>query len=422
MAKNMIIGQSGGPTAVINASLAGALEYAFKAEEIGTVYGMVHGIQGLLEDNVKDLTEHFANRPSRLNRLRMTPAMFLGSCRFKLSNTEEEYERIIKALEKYDIGYFFYIGGNDSMDTVDKLSKYVAENNIDIKVVGIPKTIDNDLMGIDHTPGFGSAAKYMATAVRNVTYDTAIYSVKSVHIIEAMGRNAGWLAASSVLSRDSKNVAPHLIYMPEIPFSVEKFIADVRAKLEEYNSIIVVVSEGIRDEDGKYISARGDKTDIFGHVMLSGTAGYLKEVVEKEIGCKVRALEPSVLQRSAGNTASLTDVTEAQNLGMVAVRSAINGESGVFSTLKRVSNSPYVVDYYTEKVSISANAEKTIPLEWITPEGNDVTQEMIDYLKPLVKGVPQIPYRDGLPDYVNVSYLDKKQQKYKGELDENVEL
>lgn len=407
----MIIGQSGGPTAVINSSLAGAIEYAFGCEKIGRVYGMVHGIQGLLEDNIIDLEEHFSRFPSRLNRLRLTPAMFLGSCRFKLSDSEEEYEKIVSQLEKYDVGYFFYIGGNDSMDTVDKLSKYVAKNNIDIKVVGIPKTIDNDLMGIDHTPGFASAAKYIALAVRNVTYDTAIYSVKSVHIIEAMGRDAGWLAASSVLARDSKNIAPHLIYLPEIPFSVDKFIDDVKNKLEEYNSVIVVVSEGIKDENGEYISARGDRRDKFGHVMLSGTGAYLKETVEEHIGCKVRALEPSVLQRSAGHTASLTDITEAQNLGIVAVKAAVSGESGVFSTLRRISNSPYSVEYYTERVSVAANAEKTVPLEWITKDGNDVTREMVDYIKPLVRGVPQIPYRDGLPDYVNVSYLDSKKQK-----------
>lgn len=419
MSKNMIIGQSGGPTAVINASLAGAIEYAFSSEKIGKVYGMVHGIQGLLEDNVKDLSEHFENRPSRLNRLRMTPAMFLGSCRYKLSNSDEEFEKIIAALKKYNIGYFFYIGGNDSMDTVDKISKYVAENKIDIKVVGIPKTIDNDLMGIDHSPGFASAAKYIALAVRNVTYDTAIYSVKSVHIIEAMGRDAGWLAASSVLARDSKNVAPHLIYLPEVPFSVDRFISDVRDKLEDYNSVIVVVSEGIRDDKGNYISARGDKIDKFGHVMLSGTGTYLKEVIEEKIGCKVRALEPSVLQRSAGHTASLTDITEAQNLGMVAVKAAIEGESGVFSTLRRTSNKPYSIEYYTENVSVAANAEKTVPLEWITESGNDVTQDMVEYLRPLVKGVPQIPYRDGLPDYVNVSYLDTKKQKYNNNDDSN---
>lgn len=412
MAKNMIIGQSGGPTAVINASLAGAIDYAFRYTDIDTVYGMVHGIQGLLEDNVKNLTEHFANRPSRLNRLSMTPAMFLGSCRFKLSGDKDEYERIIKALEKYDIGYFLYIGGNDSMDTVEKLSKYVEENDIDIKVVGIPKTIDNDLVGIDHSPGFASAAKYVALAVRNVTYDTAIYSSKSVHIIEAMGRDAGWLAAASVLSRDSKNVAPHLIYLPEVAFSVEKFIGDVKRRLEEYNSVIVVVSEGIRDENGEYISAKGDMVDKFGHKMLSGASAYLQEVVEEQIGCKVRSLELSVLQRSAGHTASLTDITEAQNLGIYAVKAAVAGESGVFSTLRRISNAPYAVEYYTEKVSVVANAIKRFPRQWINDEGNDVTDDMIEYIKPLVKGVAQIPYRDGLPDYVNVSYLDNKKQEY----------
>lgn len=412
MSKNMIIGQSGGPTAVINASLAGAIEYAFNRTDIETVYGMVHGVQGLLEDNIINLTEHFGNRPSRLNRLRMTPAMFLGSCRFKLSNDEQQYEKIINALKKYNIGYFFYIGGNDSMDTVEKLSRYIAENNIDIKVMGIPKTIDNDLMGIDHSPGFASAAKYVALAVRNVTYDTAIYSIKSVHIIEAMGRDAGWLAASSVLARDSKNVAPHLIYVPEVAFSVDKFVSDVKAKLEEYNSVIVVVSEGIRDENGEYISARSDKLDKFGHAMLSGTGAYLKEVVEEQIGCKVRSLELSVLQRSAGHTASLTDITEAENLGMVAVKAAVAGKSGEFSTLRRISNNPYSVEYYTERVGVVANAEKTIPRNWLNAEGNDVTPEMVEYLKPLVRGVPQIPYRNGLPDYVNVSYLDKKKQRY----------
>lgn len=411
--KNMIIGQSGGPTAVINASLAGAIEYAFSNDKIDRVYGMIHGIQGLLENNIIDLGEHFGNKPSRLNRLRMTPAMFLGSCRFKLSDTADEYEAIIKQLEKYNVGYFLYIGGNDSMDTVDKLSKYIASKKIDIKVVGIPKTIDNDLMGIDHSPGFASAAKYIALAVRNVAYDTAIYSIKSVHIIEAMGRNAGWLAASSVLCRDSKNIAPHLIYLPEVPFSVDRFVDDVKEKLRQYNSVIVVVSEGIKDENGNYISAKANKVDKFGHVMLSGTGNYLKEVVEEQIGCKVRALEPSVLQRSAGHTASLTDITEAQSLGMVAVKAAVNGESGVFSTLRRVSNKPYAIEYYTERVSVAANSEKTVPLEWISKEGNDVTDDMIEYIKPLVIGVPQIPYRNGLPDYVNVSYLDKKQQDYK---------
>lgn len=410
--KNMIIGQSGGPTAAINSSLAGAIDCAFEQKEIGTVYGMINGISGLLDDNIINLTEIFKSKPSELNRLRLTPAMYLGSCRYKFSGSNDEYEKIVKSLEKYNVGYFFYIGGNDSMDTVDKFSKYVEEHNIDIKVVGIPKTIDNDLVGIDHSPGYGSAAKYMALAVREVAYDTSIYAIKSVHIIETMGRDAGWIAAASALARDGKNVAPHLIYLPEIPFSVDKFVSDVRDKLEEYNSVIVVVSEGIKDINGNYISAQGNNVDKFGHVMLSGTGGFLKQVVEREIGCKVRALEPSVLQRSAGHTTSLTDVMEAFNLGTVAVKAAIKGENGVFSTLRRTGNNPYTVEYFTEKVSVVANAEKTVPVEWISKNGNDVTDELIEYIKPLVRGVPQVPYRNGLPDYIEISHLDKKTQKY----------
>lgn len=412
MAKNMIIGQSGGPTAVINSSLAGAVEYAFSQTQIDTVYGMINGIQGLLDENIINLTDTFKNKPYDLNRLRLTPAMYLGSCRYKLSDDDEVFERIITMLKKYNVGYFIYIGGNDSMDTVEKLSKYTASHSIDIKVVGIPKTIDNDLVGIDHSPGFGSAAKYIALAVKNVAYDTSIYSIKSVHIIEAMGRNAGWLTAASALARDGESVAPHLIYLPEIPFSVDNFLEDVEEKLCEYNSVIAVVSEGLKDKKGEYISSGSDTNDNFGHAMLSGTGAYLKNAVEKKIGCKVRALEPSVLQRSAGHTASLTDVTEAYNLGVVAVKEAVAGKTGVFSTLRRVSDLPYTVEYYTEQVSVVANNEKKVPRSWINERGNDVTQKMIDYLKPLVKGVPQVPYRDGLPDYIGFAHLDAKKQKY----------
>lgn len=410
--QNMIIGQSGGPTAVINSSLAGAIDYAFKENDDGIVYGMINGIQGLLDENLINLNEIFKNKPSRINRLRLTPAMYLGSCRYKLSNTDEEFERIVKVLEKYDIGYFFYIGGNDSMDTVDKLSKYTISNGIDIKVVGIPKTIDNDLVGIDHSPGFGSAAKYMALAVREVAYDTSIYAIKSVHIIEAMGRNAGWITAASALARDAGTLAPHLIYLPEIEFSVEQFVKDVREKLENYNSVIVVVSEGLKDKNGEYICVRSANEDTFGHAALSGTGAYLKSVVEKEIGCKVRSLEPSVLQRSSGHTSSLTDVMEAFNLGTVAVRAALDGETGVFSSLKRTSNTPYTVEYCTEKVSVIANAEKKVPRKWINEAGNDVTQELIEYIRPLLRGIPQVPYINGLPDYMDISHLDNKKQSY----------
>lgn len=413
MTKNMIIGQSGGPTSVINSSLAGAVEYGLACEEIGNIYGMINGIEGLMEENVISLSAMFRHMPHELNRLKHSPAMFLGSCRYKLGNKREEYERIFEILEFYEIGYFIYIGGNDSMDTVKKLSDYANLNNIDVKIVGIPKTIDNDLVGIDHSPGFGSAAKYIASCVREVAYDTSIYSIKSVHIIEAMGRNAGWLTAASVLARQEDMPAPHLIYLPEVPFSVEQFVSDVKAKLEEFNSVIVVVSEGIKDSEGNYISAKSSTSaDRFGHAQLSGTAAYLKNVVEERIGCKVRALEPSVLQRSAGHIAALNDVNEAFNLGSVAVRAAVEGKTGVFSTLHRTSNKPYCVAYDTEKVETVANKEKTVPREWINEEGNDVTQEMVTYLRPLIRGVAQTPYRNGLPDYIDIRHLDVRKQKY----------
>ncbi|MBQ9227242.1 MAG: 6-phosphofructokinase [Eubacterium sp.] len=414
MGKNMMIGQSGGPTAVINSSLAGAIEYGLLAEEIDNIYGMINGIEGLLEDNIINLTLMFKSLPHELNRLKHSPAMFLGSCRYKLSGSEEEYRNIFNLLEKHQVGYFIYIGGNDSMDTVKQLSDYGARHNIDVRIVGIPKTIDNDLVGIDHSPGFGSAAKYIAACVREVAYDTSIYSIKSVHIIEAMGRDAGWLTAASVLARQDNMPAPHLVYLPEVPFSVEQFIRDVKKKLEEYNSVIVVVSEGIKDENGEYISAKQDTgADRFGHARLSGTSAYLKSVIEEEVGCKVRALEPSVLQRSAGHICSLCDVNEAFNLGSVAVRAALDGKTGVFSTLRRTSDKPYCVEYYTEDVAVVANNEKRVPRGWINQEGNDVTEEMVTYLRPLIRGTVQTPFRSGLPDYIDIRHLDIKAQKYK---------
>ena len=384
------------------------------AEEIDNIYGMINGIEGLLEDNIINLTLMFKSLPHELNRLKHSPAMFLGSCRYKLSGSEEEYRNIFNLLEKHQVGYFIYIGGNDSMDTVKQLSDYGARHNIDVRIVGIPKTIDNDLVGIDHSPGFGSAAKYIAACVREVAYDTSIYSIKSVHIIEAMGRDAGWLTAASVLARQDNMPAPHLVYLPEVPFSVEQFIRDVKKKLEEYNSVIVVVSEGIKDENGEYISAKQDTgADRFGHARLSGTSAYLKSVIEEEVGCKVRALEPSVLQRSAGHICSLCDVNEAFNLGSVAVRAALDGKTGVFSTLRRTSDKPYCVEYYTEDVAVVANNEKRVPRGWINQEGNDVTEEMVTYLRPLIRGTVQTPFRSGLPDYIDIRHLDIKAQKYK---------
>lgn len=405
--KNIVIGQSGGPTAVINSSLAGAMEYSFSREEIGTVYGMVNGIKGLLENNLLNLNEMFEGKDDLIERLRLSPAMFLGSCRYKLSeNNFDDYEKIVEILNENNIGYFIYIGGNDSMDTVLKMSQYAEKNDIDIKFVGVPKTIDNDLVGIDHSPGFGSAAKFVSASVKDISYDTSIYAIKSVHIVEVMGRDAGWLAAASALARDEEMVAPHLIYMPEVAFSTDRFVTDVEEKLKKYNSVIVVVSEGIRDENGKYISAKSNKVDKFGHVMLCGTGEYLKGLVEENFGCKVRCLELGVLQRSAGHYASVTDIREAYNLGVYAVAAAIKGESGKFSTLKRINSKPYIVEYGTENVSVVANQEKKVPRSWINKDGNDVTEEMLDYLRPLVKGSPQIPEKNGLPNYIQISHLD----------------
>ena len=410
---NVIVGQSGGPTSVINSSLVGVFQGAKRAG-CGKIYGMRNGLEGLLQERYVELNDCIKNDLD-IEILKRTPSSFLGTCRYKLPHYEKDsavYEKLFAILKKLDIKHFFYIGGNDSMDTIKKLAEYANKINSDITFMGVPKTIDNDLDKTDHTPGYGSAAKYVASAMKEIILDTDTYTTDSITIVEIMGRNAGWLTASSALARTEDCTGPDLIYLPEIPFSVDKFVDDVKGKLDEYNSVIVVVSEGIKDENGEYISARGDKVDKFGHVMLSGTGAYLKSVVEERIGCKVRALEPSVLQRSAGHTASMTDVTEAYNLGVVAVKAALDGKTGVFSTLRRISDLPYTVDYYTEQVSVVANNEKLVPRSWINEQGNDVTNKMIEYLSPLVKGVPQVPYRNGLPDYIGLSHLDVKKQKY----------
>lgn len=410
--KNMIIGQSGGPTAVINSSLAGAISCAFAQEKIGKVYGMINGIEGFFNEHLIDLNSVFENKPYMINSLKHSPAMYLGSCRYKLSGSQEEFEKAFELLEKYNIGYFFYIGGNDSMDTVKQMSEYAKKINSDVRFVGIPKTIDNDLVGIDHSPGFGSAAKYIASCVREVAYDTTIYNIKSIHIIETMGRDAGWIAGSAALAKEGTALAPHLIYLPEVAFSTEQFLKDVDNMLEKYNSVIIVVSEGIRDKNGNYISVEASNTDKFGHIMLSGVGAYLKSVIEKKIGCKVRALEPGVLQRSAAHIASHTDMNEAFSLGEVAVKAAVDGQTGVFSTIRRTSDSPYCVEYGTEDVRVVANAVKTVPREWINAEGNYVTEEFLNYVRPLVVGIPQVPYRNGLPDYIDVRHLNTKEQRY----------
>ena len=389
MKGNVLVGQSGGPTTVINASLAGVLSAAFNSEQIDTVYGMINGIQGLMDEHLLNLTQEFKGNEKKLEQLRITPSMYLGSCRYKLKNPDEDpsdLERVFQLIKKYNIRYFLYIGGNDSMDTVDKVSRYAKERDYDIKVIGIPKTIDNDLMEIDHTPGFGSAAKYIATSILEMAHDTYIYYMQSVLIVEVMGRNAGWLTAAAVLARNEYNEAPHLIYLPESNFSTEQFITDIKEQLKQRKQVIVAVSEGIHDENGEYISAKSTKTDQFGHVMLSGNGKYLESLVQKEIGCKVRSVELNVLQRCAAHISSSTDVSEAFHLGEKAIDAVLNGRTDEMTSLRRISNDPYLVEYITVPVSEVANKEKKIPLEWINEAGNDVKQELIDYLKPLIEG------------------------------------
>lgn len=400
---NILVAQSGGPTAAINASLAGVMQAAFESEQIDRVYGGCNGIQGILEGRVTVLNEPFEGNEARMERLMCTPAMYLGSCRYKMKPFEEDpsdYDKLLEVFQKYQIGAFFYIGGNDSMDTVDKLSQYVHAHQMDVRVVGIPKTIDNDLMMIDHTPGFGSAAKYIAATVREIAMDTYIYNMDTVVIVEIMGRNAGWLTAAAALARSQNNVAPQLIYLPEIPFDMDTFVQQVKHCLFQYHYVIVAVSEGIRDRQGAYISAQGNKTDKFGHVMLSGTGEVLKNAVKERIGCKVRSIELNVLQRAAAHIASATDIRESVRLGRNGVALALSGRTGVMSTLTRTASAPYEVDYSCAEIAQIANAEKKVPREWISAEGTDVTQDMIDYLRPLIQGEMQVPYKDGIPDYL----------------------
>lgn len=405
--KNCFVAQSGGPTAAINASLAGVIKGVFEHPDFDRIYGSLNGITGILEGRYLDLSDTFQSDES-LELLKGTPAMYLGSCRFKLPHPEDDispYEFIFKRFEEMNIGAFFYIGGNDSMDTVDKLSAYGASIGSDIRVIGIPKTIDNDLCVTDHTPGFGSAAKYIASSILEVSHDTLIYHVKSVTIVEIMGRDAGWLTAASVLARNEYSCAPHLIYLPERAFDTEAFLADVSQLLTERDNVIVAVSEGIRDKDGNYISASSDSTDTFGHSQLSGAGKALEYLVQERLHVKVRSIEVNILQRCGGHIASLTDLNESFEEGRYGVTLAGNGITGKMITISRTSDSPYTVSYGSAAISEIANKVKSVPDSFITPAGNDVTTEMINYLKPLIQGEPVVTFKDGLPSYLPVAHL-----------------
>jgi 6-phosphofructokinase len=402
-----MVAQSGGPTVAINASLAGVIDGVMRSGKYATCYGSINGILGILNENYLNLTEMIDDE-EKLERLKVTPAMYLGSCRHKLPNYKDDdspYVFIFNQFAKLNIKAFFYIGGNDSMDTVLKLSDYAAKINSDIRIIGIPKTIDNDLCVIDHTPGFGSAAKYIASTMLEVAHDTFIYAVKSVTIVEIMGRDAGWLTASSALARNEYNTAPHLIYLPEVAFDKEQFLNDIREKLKTLNNVIVAVSEGIRDENGDYITASKAVADQFGHQQLSGAGKALEFLVKENIGVKVRSVEVNVLQRCAAHMASATDLNESFTLGNKAVSLAEEGITASMVTLERVSNTPYEVRYDHASIAGIANEAKSIPREWINETGNDITPALYEYLKPLIQGEVSISYKDGIPVYMPVSHL-----------------
>ena len=408
MKDNCIVAQSGGPTVAINASLAGVIDGVKKSKKFTRVYGAIHGIQGVLENNFIDLSLMALSKFPLVNTLELSPAMYLGSCRYKLPDFEVDpkpYEIIFDRFEEYQVAAFFYIGGNDSMDTVDKLSKYAKKIGSDVKIVGIPKTIDNDLCLTDHTPGFGSAAKYVASTMLEIAHDTYIYHIPSVVIVEIMGRDAGWLTAASCLARNDYSLAPHLIYLPEVDFDENQFIEDIKNVLKTSRCVIIAVSEGIHDKDGNYISATSAVADKFGHAQLSGTGKALESLVKDRMDIKVRSIELNVLQRCAAHISSRTDINESFALGQAAVKYAAEGMTAVMSTIKRVSNDPYQWIIEPENVALIANQAKTIPLEWITPEKNDATPEMEAYLRPLIIGEVSLQYKDGLPMYLPVNHL-----------------
>src|SRR6056297_795747 len=400
MSNNCLVAQSGGPTPVINASLQGVIEAGIDNKNIDKVYGARFGIKGLMDDMIFDLTKE---DKKEIKLLKNTPGSILGSCRYKLSS-DEDIKKIFEKFNKYNIKYFFYIGGNDSMDTVDKLSKYAKKNNKDVVIMGIPKTIDNDLMVTDHSPGFGSAAKYIATSVIETALDSRVYQRKNVHIIEVMGRHAGWLAAASALAGETGLNTPDLIYFPEITFSTDKFIKDLKEVAKTKDNIIVVISEGIKDEDGEYISASdSSKHDQFGHKQMGGAAKALVPYIKEYIYDRVKVIEFNVLQRAANHIASKTDVDEAFRCGLKAVEYALLGDNtGSAVVIKRVSNNPYKSKIELAKVQDIANKESKLPKDYINKEGNHVTKKALDYLRPLILGQLESKSENGLPRYANL--------------------
>ena len=406
--KNAIVGQSGGPTSVINSSLAGVFEAA-KNRGAEHVYGMCNGIQGFLEGRYIDMTAVFKKKMD-IELLKRTPSSYLGSCRYKLPELDAEgakavYEDIFKKLDDMNIGYFFYIGGNDSMDTINKLAAYGEKIGSDIRFVGVPKTIDNDLTVTDHTPGYGSAAKYIGVVMKEIIRDATVYGTKYVTIVEIMGRNAGWLTAAAALAKDNDCEGVDMICLPEVPFNVDRFVEKVRKMQEKKSSIVIAVSEGVKLEDGRYVCELSDDVhavDAFGHKALTGTARFLANTVARAMDTKTRCIELSTLQRCAGHLTSRTDITEAYQVGGAAVKAAFEGHTGEMVALKRISNAPYQCTTELHPISEVANLEKKVPLEWVNEDHTQMKQEFIDYALPLIQAELTPIYVGGLPQHIYI--------------------
>lgn len=401
MSENLIVGQSGGPSAVINSSLYGVVKTAIDSPEIDKVFGMENGIEGFLKGTILDFEEALPG--NKLELLKTTPGAYLGSCRFMLPESLDDpvYPQLFEKLESLDIKYFMYNGGNDSMDTVSKVSRYASRVGSDIKVIGIPKTIDNDLVLTDHTPGFASAAKYVATSVREIITDASVYETPAVTIIEIMGRHAGWLTAASVLARRFDGDCPDLIYLPEVDFDIDDFVSRVKDLLEQKNAVVVCVSEGINDSDGKFI-CEYDSTagvDSFGHKMLAGAGKYLENTLRSKLGCKARSVEFNVSQRCSSALMSKTDRDEAIESGKFGVESALAGKTGFMVAFDRVDN--YKMQCSLQDVDQICNKEKKVPENMICDSGTNISQDFIDYCLPLIQGNVDVPMDDcGLPQFV----------------------
>lgn len=401
---NVLVGQSGGPTCAINATLAGVFSGCATHDGFGTVYGARHGIQGLLDDNIVDLSRRITKNGD-LHILSCTPSAALGSCRMKLRDyrkDDAQCRRIFELFEKYRIGYFFYIGGNDSMDTVAKLSGYAGEHGVPIRFMGVPKTIDNDLECTDHTPGYGSAAKYVAVTMQEIIRDCTVHDVPSVTAVEIMGRDAGWLTAAAGLGRLWNIPAPDLLYLPELTFDMDRFIAKVDDLLSRKKGVVVALSEGIRFEDGEYVGASGGEVDSFGHKRLTGAARVLSQAVKERFGCRTRAVELGILQRCSSHVASRTDLEESFRIGYEAVRMALEGQTGRMAAFLRNASGPYGVRIDSVDVARVVNKAKVIDARRLNPSGEGVADELLEYIKPLIQGEVDLPRAEGMPVHFEI--------------------